>query len=233
MKSENVTFLEIKLFQTSIIVSATLLSSADAIIYNNTAMKQIHKLAWTLDATWVPLARPLVAFCLFTLRTQNTLSKHGCQMLQALIIHGLSLHWPTPPGISADVSSGWTPIGPSPNKAAFVNLHLCVALLETRGVNRCVNVVDNKTTTSTFGPLTNWLWMSFPLVQWVTDEWPSNLEPNQTKTYPKNPTLSVLMQTVFLSKSNKLCGLRSRGLSDLVLCLQAQLTASLPLWNPS
>lgn len=45
MKSENVTFLEIKLFQTSIIVSATLLSSADAIIYNNTAMKQIHKLA--------------------------------------------------------------------------------------------------------------------------------------------------------------------------------------------
>lgn len=128
--------------------------------------------------------------------------------------------WPTPPGISADASSGWTPIGPSPNKAAFVNLHLCVALLETRGVNRCVNVVDNETTTSTFGPLTNWLWMFFPLVQWVTDEWPSNLEPNQTKTSPKNPTLSVLMQTVFLSKLNKLCGLRSCGLGDLVLCLQ-------------
>lgn len=57
---------------------------------------------------------------------------------------GLDYSWPPPLGVSAGVSLAWTLIGPSPNKAPFLNLHLCVALLETRGVNRCVNIGDEE-----------------------------------------------------------------------------------------
>lgn len=61
-------------------------------------------------------------------------------MLQASVIHGLGLDWPPPLGISDGVTLGWSLTSQSPNKDAFLNLHLCVALLETRGGNRCVNL---------------------------------------------------------------------------------------------
>lgn len=82
----------------------------------------------------------LVAFCLLTSWMHTALSKHGCPMLQALIIHGLR-HWEY---LLASPWLGPWLIGPSPNKAPFLNLHLCVALLETRGVNRCVNIGDEE-----------------------------------------------------------------------------------------
>lgn len=148
-------------------------------------MKQIHRLAWTLDAAWIPHLHPWLHFAFSHYGLTTLWVNMGVRCCRPWLFIALTgLRWPTPPRISDDVSSGWTLISPSPNKAAFVSPHLCVALLGTRRVNRCANVVDNETTTSAFGPLTNWLWMYFPLVQWVTD-WLTSDPVIWTQTRPK------------------------------------------------
>lgn len=57
----------------------------------------------------------------FTQWIQTVLNKHGCQLLQALIIHDLGRDWFPPLGISADVSPAWVLIRvPPPQKKACV-----------------------------------------------------------------------------------------------------------------